>query len=519
LTGGDLDLLEDVSIIGAGAGQTTIDGGNLDDRVIENITTMTLEGTVIEGVKITGGNLPTGVGGAIRNWGTITIKDCVIDGNGAAGGGGIFNNNTAELVISNSDLSNNAAFGTGTDPVEGLGGGIFNSGGHVTIHDSVVWENDAAFLGGGIYSEYASSLSISGTTVYLNEAGVAGGGIYVGDVIHELYSNLLVNSTVSGNAAGTGGGIYVGPNRNVVLTNTTIANNSASTEGGGIYTEAELTLGNTIIAENSAPTGTDAKSSATVGTVTSAGHNLIGNGDGFEFTPATGDLVGIDPELGPLQNNGGPTPTHALEATSPAIDAGDNTLAVDADGVALAYDQRGDEFDRFIDATGQGEAIVDIGAVESGVINVGPIDAVIDITPGSDKNEINLNSNGRVRVAILSTQVAQGDPFDFEATSLTGLTLDAFTFGDADGGIFVNAVNAALEDVDGDGDLDYVLQFSIRELRESGAMNANTVDALFTADLDGDTHADVEGEEAVIIKTNGNGNGSGAGTGKARKNK
>ena len=88
---------------------------------------------------------------------------------------------------------------------------------------------------------------------------------------------------------------------------------------------------NTIIAGNTAPTGPDCNRFAT-----SLGHNLIGTSDGCGFTPAAGDLVNANPLLGPLQDNGGPTKTHALLEGSPAIDAGDNAScpATDQRGVA-----------------------------------------------------------------------------------------------------------------------------------------------------------------------------------------
>jgi len=98
------------------------------------------------------------------------------------------------------------------------------------------------------------------------------------------------------------------------------------------------------------------------GDFTSGGHNLIGDDTGsFGLTHGiNGNIVGtsanpIDPELGPLANNGGPTKTHALLAGSIAIDRGDNAGA-------SATDQRG--FARKKDGNGDGSAIVDIGAFE-----------------------------------------------------------------------------------------------------------------------------------------------------------
>src|SRR5262249_13553670 len=89
-------------------------------------------------------------------------------------------------------------------------------------------------------------------------------------------------------------------------------------------------------------------------------HNLIGNpsgSSGFVSTDLVGtDISPLDPLLGPLQDNGGPTFTRALRAGSRARNAGDNALAVDSSGTPLSTDQRG--FARIVDGS------VDIGAFE-----------------------------------------------------------------------------------------------------------------------------------------------------------
>jgi hypothetical protein len=107
---------------------------------------------------------------------------------------------------------------------------------------------------------------------------------------------------------------------------------------------------NTILATNTGSTGPDC---ANTGTVTSQGYNLIGNNTGCTFTPATGDQVGtgaspINPLLGALGDNGGPTPTMSLLTNSPAINAGNPAAVSDATAPAppalipcATTDQRG----------------------------------------------------------------------------------------------------------------------------------------------------------------------------------
>jgi hypothetical protein len=146
--------------------------------------------------------------------------------------------------------------------------------------------------GGGITS--IGPLTLINTTVSANATtGVPGGG----GVLVALNPATITNSTISGNSApaGTGGGIAL---------------------LGGVST----TLKNTIVADNTAASSATANC---VGSPTSLGHNLESSNT-CGFRPALQDLVNADPLLGPLQKNGGPTPTQALQSGSPAIDAGDN---------------------------------------------------------------------------------------------------------------------------------------------------------------------------------------------------
>ncbi|MGH2686514.1 MAG: choice-of-anchor Q domain-containing protein, partial [Actinomycetota bacterium] len=108
--------------------------------------------------------------------------------------------------------------------------------------------------------------------------------------------------------------------------------------GGGIANQGTVTMRNSVVAGNVDGSGGTPDCEA----VTSLGHNIIGDDTGCAVTPATGDQVGtgaapIDPKLGPLADNGGPTPTHALLAGSTAIDAGGSDAApTDQRGVPRA---------------------------------------------------------------------------------------------------------------------------------------------------------------------------------------
>jgi hypothetical protein len=215
------------------------------------------------------------------------------------------------------------------------GGGIDNSA-TLKVINCTLTGNSATYNGGAIANERGGALTVTNSTLANNSAGY-GGGI-------DNFGTLTVRtSTLSGNSAYGGGGIFNGGS--LVVTDSTIAANSAAI-GGGIAL-GPLTLANTILAGNTAPTGPDV-----FATLTSLGYNLIGDPSDSSGFVAT-DLLGYNPLLAPLGNYGGPTQTMALLPGSPAIDAGSNNL-LPAD---LSTDQRG--FARIVNGT------VDIGAFES----------------------------------------------------------------------------------------------------------------------------------------------------------
>jgi CSLREA domain-containing protein len=199
--------------------------------------------------------------------------------------------------------------------------------------------------GGGIYSE--GVLQVSNSTISDNHATTSGGGIFSGGPLQ------VSNSTISGNSANMGGGIShdAGSTGSANIFNTTISDNSVDPdgEGSGIFNGSEVTMGNTIVANN---LGSD----NCIDTVTDVGNNL--DSGTSCFGTANASLSNSDPKLGPLADNGGPTETHALLAGSPAINKGNNDLALDPDLDPLEFDQRGPGFARIV-----GPA-VDIGAFE-----------------------------------------------------------------------------------------------------------------------------------------------------------
>jgi CSLREA domain-containing protein len=260
-----------------------------------------------------------GGAGITNEGGTLTLTHSTVARNGGAGvsSRGLFRVR-AVVTLTNARIVGNS------------GGGITNSRGSVTLTNSTVAGNSAAD-GGGIHNSSDGGVTITNSTIAGNSATNEGGGIFNEARVRHVAFVTLTNSTVSGNSAGSGGGIFTS-NRGefdvgVSLTNSTVVSNSATVEGGGGIrqrgADAVLSLGNTIVARNGAPTGPDVFDT---GELVGASFSLIGDGSGSGITNTDGNQVGsasapIDPKVGPLANNGGPTQTHALLLGSPAIDA------------------------------------------------------------------------------------------------------------------------------------------------------------------------------------------------------
>lgn len=280
---GDLDLLTSMSIQGAGAATTTINAGGID-RAFDIPDPLPLPNIELSGFTVTGGDSETP----------------------GDGGGAIFNQGSASLTLTGLALVGNKAV---------YGGAVANDGsGAFIVRDSLVAANTAlSDVGGGF------------------------------DIDVDVVAT-LTNVTLTGNSAGEGGGIWV-RDATLTLNNVTVTGNSAMEAGdaGGVHNDlASITARNTIVAGNTNPAG----SPDCDGAIASQGYNLIGNNTGCTFAASTGDKVGtgaapIDPLLGPLGDNGGPTRTLALLTGSPAIDAG-NPAAPGSGGMACAgTDQRG----------------------------------------------------------------------------------------------------------------------------------------------------------------------------------
>jgi CSLREA domain-containing protein len=480
----ELVIDKDLVIAGPGASSLSVSGGysegapGRDGRVFQIKAGATVS---ISGLTVTGGwSWPSG--GGIYNAGTLSITECLVNGNQAINGGAIYNDKGL-LTLTNSTVSGNTP--TGEDP---SGGGIFNWAGTLMLTGSTVSGNSSD-QGAGIASA-KGTLVITRSTISGN-SGRHGGGIHLweatatitestisenwakyGGGVDNLHSALtLERSTISGNRSGRGAGVLSrtdpdDPAQHTTILNSTVSGNTSGLPdeegdffGGGIYNELGLTriILSTVTGNHAGVSGggvymaagtfeegiatTEVKGSliwgntSVVGTpddvaaifsaqneYLSLGHNLVGEAGGLAgmFDETSDQTFVGDALLGPLADNGGPTDTHALLPGSPAIDTG---ACADHAGGTVANDQR--DVPR---PQGQG---CDIGAYES---EVGHLVFTGFASPVNDAPTLNIARAGQTIPLKWHLADASGHPItDLESVTVTvtGLACPTGTAADA----------------------------------------------------------------------------------------
>lgn len=335
---GDLDVFEQVELKGAGAGKTTI-RQTAKDRILE----VHSGATSVERMKLTGGRAKTS-GGAILSHTALTVTKAVLSGNtvkskdaNGARGGAIEVEGT--FTMTSSKVTGNKAIAT-EDTSDG--GGVAVLAGSWIVDRSVISNNDlvmrkaasdaaggglevgvgghllnstisgnTANAGGGLFSNSGGSVLVEASTISNNTAKERGGGIQSGN------GNMTIfNSTLSGNDVthvGSGGAL-IRFSGGVSVQYTTLAGNSSVSDGGTI--NAGTTPGNvTFLASLIEGPGSDCTNG---GHIASNGWNVLT--DGTCPLTGTGDLATMQAPLGKLADNGGFTKTRALKAGNDAID-------------------------------------------------------------------------------------------------------------------------------------------------------------------------------------------------------
>ena len=321
------------------AANLTVLSGDIDNN--DSQTPVITDLTTVTGNTSNSYHVVTGADGATLDGFTVTAG--YANAVGHKFGGGMLNENSSPTVT-NTTFSGNYADN---------GAGMYNDNSSPTVTNTT-FSGNTAEDGGGMYNKNGSSPTVTNTTFSGNDA-LSGGGMY-----NWSSSPTVTNTTFSGNTAnnGGGGGMSNIESSNPTVTNTTFSGNYADYDGGGMRNyESSPILTNVIIA-NSTSGGDCANFSSTLNAASA--NNLIEDATydcGLTNGDANGNIVGFDPLLGALADNGGATQTFALLSGSPAIDTGDDTVCADA-GTVNNLDQRG--------VTRPQGAGCDIGAYEEG---------------------------------------------------------------------------------------------------------------------------------------------------------
>lgn len=311
--GTTMSVSDDVNIVGPGAETFVLDGG--DDETVLAID--------------------------IGDGGVFTLSGVTIQhGSTAGNGGGLtqIGSNDVDITIDGVRFLDNAADNHGGAVQVATG-----TTGVVTIRNSVFSGNSSRGNGGALEVRDSGDVTITNSTFEDNTAASAGGAI---DIYAQPNDVAIYNSTVTGNTAGGhGGGIALpGAYETVTLAFVTVTDNSSVGNGGGLYAmyssgNSAVMMSGALFAGNVADGSGDEVFVNSLVAITEGDNLFEGSVDGF--TPDASDVLGVDPLLGALGDNGGPTPTRALLVGSPALDVGPATVP---DFPGDGYDQRGNPY-------------------------------------------------------------------------------------------------------------------------------------------------------------------------------
>lgn len=298
----------------------------------------------VEDSTFRGNYAPTGSGGGLflTSTGDAVLTRVTADGNSTGtAGGGAYVSAAMAITVGESRFTNNVA------GMSAAGGLFALAGTNATITDSTFDGNTVlSGIGGGLYTNAGGDLLVEHSTFSNNLSLGGASGIAAGGYVTATNALTVRNSTISGNVAqGIAGGLFVGAATPLVEF-CTFAGNEGLPMGAAYYSPGPSTVRGTAIGATASP--------SCAGVLPASGGDNVDQ-DGSCGLAAAGDRSGIDPQLGPLQNNGGPTDTHEPLGASPLLDGVTG-------GACPATDQRG--VSRPTDGNGDGTATCDVGAVE-----------------------------------------------------------------------------------------------------------------------------------------------------------
>ncbi|MCA9125928.1 MAG: protein kinase [Planctomycetales bacterium] len=350
---GAVEIDKSLSLVGPGTDQLTIDAeGQSQIFRIRDGDEGAFAVVSISGIHLTKGASPQeklalagSYGGAIQCFESLNLRNCLFDHNdGGHAGGAVMLWDSGKIVIHGCQFISNSAT---------VGGAIQ--------------------IAGADPAEMQASVSLYACTFRANQAEWGGAAIRTGSgedtlrVVNSTFVENIATQKVASADVLNGGGAVLANNRETEILHCTFTKNQGAAVTSHLYAQVwsmeglpKLTISNSILAENLGVDGTPLDLNSDSKVIATVSHCILGEiANGFD--DAGNNLRGFAPRLGPLANNGGPTPTVALLPGSPAIDSGSANNSADP---TLRFDQRGAPYARSLDGNGDGKSLPDIGAVE-----------------------------------------------------------------------------------------------------------------------------------------------------------
>lgn len=281
-------------------------------------------------------------GGAVLNRGHLSVtgvsflnNSAPYDATSAVGGGAIDNHDSGNATVTRSTFTGNSAIEGGAIEDEAT-----TAGHGLTVTQSTFINNSTSnfggpngpYGGGGVENQLGGNDTLIGNT-FVGNSAIEGGGIANAGTM------TVTNNTLYNNHAGTNGGGGIQNYGNITITQTTLSGNSSAGGGADLHTYAPPTPAAapvTTISQSIVANGMNSANCSGTGVITDSGYNLD-DGTSCGFTAANNSITSTDPQLGPMQSNGGPTQTMAPFFKSPVVDAIPSATA----GCAGGDDQRG----------------------------------------------------------------------------------------------------------------------------------------------------------------------------------
>lgn len=412
---GQFEIYSPMTIQGPGPGQITINASPGLEPPVRAFYSYS-DGVTISGLTITGGrarnflNNMRGSGGAIVAFsGDLTLDDVAITDSDAADRGGAILSEDTDLTVKSSVI-------TGGCKATSDGGGIDSIDGpsphasSLNVVDSTISGCQSTGGGGGGINAAGGSgpVSIERSTISGNGSFSDGGGVKLGNIAGGA---TISDSTIAGNAtAYGGGGVMVGNiPAGTTIRNSTVANNTGDFGGVTLAGSSQaVTISSSVLADNNqnnGPVGADLNETSARALPVVLNNTLVEglkSGMAIQQSPAGASLIGVDPQLSPLADNGGPTKTMLIAEGSPAVDAGvANGLATDQRGLLRTSNAPG--------ANAAGSDGTDMGAVElqldktldGAAVNASPVQkvkgkSVAIVVEAGAAEAVNLNATGSI---------------------------------------------------------------------------------------------------------------------------